>query len=49
MRHILFLLLATTCLTSSAAAQRSINRRLPLAPDGAVRITNFAGVVRLHG
>jgi hypothetical protein len=49
MRRVLFLLLLTTCLTSVAAAQRPVSRRLPLAPDGSVRITNFAGTVRLHG
>jgi hypothetical protein len=49
MRPILSLLVLLTCLTSPAVAQRTINRRLPLAPDGAVRITNFAGIVRLHG
>lgn len=49
MRRALFLLALTTCLTSTAAAQRSINRRLPLAPDGAIRITSLTGVIRVHG
>ena len=49
MRRALFLLALTTCLTSTAAAQRSINRRLPLAPNGAVRITSLTGVIRVHG
>jgi DUF4097 and DUF4098 domain-containing protein YvlB len=49
MPRVLLPLLLMMCLTSAAAAQRTINRRLPLAPDGAVRITNFAGIVRLHG
>ena len=49
MRRALLLFLLTTCLTSAAAAQRPINRRLPLAPDGAIRITNLAGIVRVHG
>lgn len=49
MRRAWLLFLLTTCLTSAAAAQRPINRRLPLAPDGAIRITNFAGIVRVHG
>jgi DUF4097 and DUF4098 domain-containing protein YvlB len=44
-----FLFFLTICLTSSAAAQSRINRRLPLASDGAIRITNLAGIVRLHG
>jgi hypothetical protein len=38
-----------TCLTSAASAQSTINRRLPLARDGTIRITNLAGVIRLHG
>jgi hypothetical protein len=49
MRRTLFLLALATCLTSAAAAQRSINRRLPLAPDGAIRITSLTGVIRVHG
>src|SRR5688500_19269120 len=49
MRRALFLLALMTCLTSAAAAQRSINRRLPLAPDGAIRITSLTGVIRVHG
>ena len=49
MRRTLFLWVLTMCLTSSAAAQSRINRRLPLSPDGTVRITNLAGVIRLHG
>lgn len=49
MRRTLLLFVLTTCLTSAAAAQRPINRRLPLASDGAIRITNLAGIVRLHG
>lgn len=49
MRRALLLFVLTTCLTSAAAAQRAINRRLPLASDGAIRITNLAGIVRLHG
>src|SRR5688500_3248823 len=49
MHRALFLLALTTCLTSTAAAQRSINRRLPLAPNGAVRITSLTGVIRVHG
>jgi hypothetical protein len=48
MRGVLSLLFLA-CLTSVATAQRTINRRLPLAPDGSVRITNFAGIVRLRG
>lgn len=49
MRRTLFLFVLTACLTSVAAAQRVINRGAPLAPDGAIRITNLAGIVRLHG
>ena len=49
MRRALFLFVLTTCLTSAAAAQRAINRGAPLASDGAIRITNLAGIVRLHG
>lgn len=49
MRRALFLFVLTTCLTSVAAAQRAINRGAPLASDGAIRITNLAGIVRLHG
>lgn len=49
MRRALFLLALMTCLTSAAAAQRAINRRLPLAPDGAIRITSLTGVIRVHG
>ena len=49
MRRTLFLFALMTCLTSTAAAQRGIDRRMPLAPDGTIRITNLAGIVRLHG
>ena len=49
MRRILFLCAMTMSLTSAAAAQRSIERGLPLSADGSIRITNLAGVVRLHG
>ena len=49
MRRALFLFVLITCLTSVAAAQRAINRGAPLASDGAIRITNLAGIVRLHG
>jgi hypothetical protein len=49
MRRILFLSVLATCLTSSAVAQSRINRRLPLAPDGTIRITNLAGIITLHG
>jgi hypothetical protein len=49
MRRTLFLFILATCLTSAAAAQNRFNRRLPLAPDGSVRIHNLAGIVRLHG
>jgi hypothetical protein len=49
MRRVLSLLFLTTCLTSAAAAQSAIDRRLPLAPDGAIRITILTGIVRLHG
>jgi len=49
MRRTLVLWVLTICLTSTAAAQSRINRRLPLAADGTVRITNLAGVIRLHG
>jgi hypothetical protein len=49
MRRILFLCILTMSLTSAAAAQRPIERGLPLSADGSIRITNLAGVVRLHG
>jgi hypothetical protein len=49
MRRILFLCAITMSLTSAAAAQRPIERGLPLRPDGSIRITNLTGVVRLHG
>lgn len=49
MRRTVFLLVLAACLTSTAAAQSRFNRRLPLAPDGTIRIHNLAGIVRLHG
>jgi hypothetical protein len=49
MRRILSPLLLAACLTSPTAAQQPINRRLPLARDAAIRITNLAGIVRVHG
>jgi hypothetical protein len=50
MRRIPYLLTLALCLTSTAAAaQQAVSRRLPLARDGSVRITNFAGVIRVHG
>jgi hypothetical protein len=49
MRRTLFLWALATCLTSTAAAQSRFNRRLPLAPEGTIRIHNLAGIVRLHG
>ena len=49
MRRVLFLPILLTCLTSVAAAQRQIDRGARLARDGAVRIHNLTGVVRLHG
>jgi hypothetical protein len=49
MRRSLFLFVLLACLTSAAAAQRPIDRGLPLARDGAVRIHNLAGVIRIHG
>lgn len=49
MRRALSLLTCALCLTSAAAAQQPVNRRLPLARDGSVRITNFIGVIRVHG
>jgi hypothetical protein len=49
MRRIPYLLALAACLTSAAEAQQSVSRRLPLARDGWVRITNFIGVVRVHG
>ena len=49
MRRTLFLFVLITCLTNVAAAQRAINRGAPLASDGAIRVTNLAGIVRLHG
>jgi hypothetical protein len=49
MRRVLFLAVVLSCLTSTAAAQRPIDRGAPLARDGAVRIHNLAGVIRLHG
>src|SRR5688572_28573008 len=49
MRRTLFFLVVAACLTRTAAAQSRFNRRLPLAPDGTIRIHNLAGIVRLHG
>ena len=49
MRRTVLLWVLATCLTSTAAAQGRISRRLPLAADGTIRITNLAGVIRLHG
>jgi hypothetical protein len=49
MRRALSLLFLTTCLTSAAAAQQTIDRRLPLMRDGHIRITILTGIVRLHG
>jgi hypothetical protein len=49
MRRTLVLLLVMTCLTSAASAQRPFDRRLPLARDGSIRITNLSGIVRVHG
>lgn len=48
MRFLAALMLGS-CLTSSLLAQRPVNRRMPLDPDGAVRITNLVGTVRVHG
>jgi hypothetical protein len=42
-------LLLLCCLTSNALAQRQVNRRQPLQSDGAVRITNLVGTIRVHG
>ncbi|MGQ0714982.1 MAG: DUF4097 family beta strand repeat-containing protein, partial [Gemmatimonadaceae bacterium] len=42
-------LVLTACLTSTATAQRSVTRRLPLTADGAVRITNLVGTITVHG
>ena len=49
MRRVLSLLTLAFCLTSAAEAQQPVSRRLPLARDGSVRITNFIGVIRVHG
>lgn len=45
----LVMVILTSCLTSSLLAQGPVNRRQPLDPDGAVRITNLVGTVRVHG
>ncbi|HEY7407404.1 MAG TPA: DUF4097 family beta strand repeat-containing protein [Gemmatimonadaceae bacterium] len=49
MRRTTVLLLVMTCLTSAAGAQQPFDRRLPLARDGSIRITNLSGIVRVHG
>jgi hypothetical protein len=49
MRRVLSFVLLTMCLTSAAAAQRPINRGLPFARDGAIRITSLTGIIRIHG
>lgn len=49
MRRVLSLIVLTACLTSVAAAQRPVSRRVPFTPDGSVRINNLVGTVTLHG
>ncbi len=49
MRRVLSALFLATCLTSPLTAQQKVARRLPLDPDGAVRITMLVGTVRVYG
>ena len=49
MKRILLFLLFAGITAADAAAQRDINRKLWVAPDGYIRLYNLAGSVRVQG